>query len=106
MTHRECPHCHQTLPREHALPDVYLTPGQRSIYERVRKAGAQGVPRNVLFDFLYDKDPNGGPLSERHCLYVRVNHLNRKIRKAGLEISANRPGNLGEVGNYVLRVIR
>ena len=98
----ECPCCGQTLPPE--LPfGLKLAPQQQRLVERVRKAGRYGILSDVLFDFLYSDDPDGGPASGKVCLHTRIWQVNCKLREVGKVIRASRGGNIGGATNYVLK---
>ena len=97
-----CPCCGQTLPPD--LPfGLKFSPQQQRIVERVRRAGPNGICSDDLFAFAYKDDPDGGPLSGKDCLYVRVRQINCKLAKVGKVIRAPRGGNGGGATNYVLK---
>ena len=98
---KTCPCCGQTLPDE-LPPDVKLSASQRRVVERVRRAGKYGILSTALFDFVYADDPDGGPLSGKVCLQVRIYQINKQLRKVGKVIRAPRGGG-GESRNYVLK---
>jgi hypothetical protein len=97
-----CACCGQTLPPE-SPEDLVLKPQHRAIVERIRRAGQYGINSDVLFDYLYADDFNGGPDSGKTSMYVRINYINKKLKPFGKVIRAPQGGNAGGSTSYVLR---
>ena len=74
-----CKCCGQTLPQPLKL-SIKLRPGTLRLVERVARAGTNGVPTDVLFDYLYGGDPNGGPIGGKNVLASRISQLNKRLR--------------------------
>ena len=99
-----CPTCGQPV-IEQALNPLQLNKWERRLVERLKKAGAAGVPTPDLFEYMYRSDPNGGPLCGVKNLHVRICQINkRKLNAAGLQIRATGHGGRGE-HEYVLRAL-
>lgn len=90
MTER-CSHCGQFYPPKRR-PKVKLTRMQWDIFDCVQRAGRHGILSDRLFDHLYANDPDGGPLSGKHAMYVRIFHLNKRLKSANLAVVAERTG--------------
>ena len=99
MSEQVCACCGQTLPP--ARPkDLRLSAGYALIFDRVHRAGKHGVNQQVLFDWVYGSNPNGGPDSGMVVLRTRICYLNKKLRQHGLEIRA--PSGAGSPGYRLL----
>lgn len=94
-----CPTCGQTVPDE--LAPAKLTISQRRLVERVRRAGQHGIPSDKLFDYVYEDDPDGGPLSGMACLHVRIMYINRRLKNIGKRVLGT-PSGRNEPGSYRL----
>ena len=64
----------------------------RLLLERIVRAGKNGIGGEQLFGYLYDQDPNGGPLTGRNILSVMVWHLNKKLKSVGKRIEGGQGG--------------
>lgn len=96
----ECPHCGQTLP-QNTPPGLRLSNLKYAIYDRVRRAGPNGVTTASLLDCVYGADPNGGPAASS-TLREHIYQINTRLRPYGQEIRGGMgPGNAG----YVLRPV-
>ncbi len=85
-----CPTCGQTLP-EPAPAGVRLSPLKTKIFERVRRAGPNGISTRDLWDLIYANDADGGPISLK-VLAVHINQLNKQLRPLGKRIWAGQGG--------------
>lgn len=87
----ECACCGQTLPDD--LPDGLILRGKmRLLYDRVRRAGKNGIRADLLFEFMYGEDPNGGPDTGIKIIPVHVNHINSRLVKFNQRIIGSRSG--------------
>jgi hypothetical protein len=89
---RQCPHC--GAPR---VPErLPLTPVQRRIVDVVRRRGE--VNAEDLRCAVWADDEDGGPLNDK-TLHVHIYLLNKKLRRYGLAVRANK----GAGATYKLR---
>lgn len=86
MNRKVCLCCGQTLPVEVPFMEAGLSPQQFILVARVFAAGKHGVAREQLFNFIYDADPNGGPLTGVKTMHVQKCQCNKKLKKVGLQI--------------------
>ena len=98
---KTCPCCGQTLPPEMPF-GLKFSRGEMRIVEMVRRAGPNGICSTDLFECLYANDPDGGPLTGKKCLQVRVWKINRKLKRVNKLIRAPHAGR-GAPTNYVLK---
>jgi hypothetical protein len=87
-----CPHCGQAIVPER-LP---LTPVQRRIVDVVRRRGE--VSADDLRSAVWAHDADGGPENLK-TLHVHIYLLNKKLRRCGLVVRANK----GAGATYQLR---
>ena len=87
-----CPHCKQTLPNLDLPAGLILRHGQLKLFRIVAAAGPNGIPTDDLLVKLYADDPDGGPLTARTSLRVRIYALNSKLIPYKLVIRAPRGG--------------
>ena len=89
----ECPTCGQTMPPKTGLPSgVALTKTEGKLFEIIRRAGKHGIASDTLCERLYADNPDGGPVTARHVVYVLVNKVNGKIRDHGVAIRSQTHG--------------
>lgn len=86
-----CPACGQTLPAKLKLK-APLSPWQRRVVERVHAAGKEGIYSDDLLDFAYGADEDGGPLTGRKALAVRIYWINKKLKLDGKCVRAPKGG--------------
>lgn len=102
MSTEICKCCGQTLPPPRP-EGLRLPPGYAVIFDRVYRAGRNGVPQQTLFDYVYGNTPNGGPDSGVTSLRTRIFYLNqRHLKKHGMRIRAK--SGRGSTG-YVLQFL-
>ncbi len=76
-----CACCHQIIP-----PEVFFaSPLEKRIYKLV-KSRPDGVSAQELVDASYQHDPNGGPLTAKIAIRVRVLKMNKELAKHGVRI--------------------
>ena len=78
------------------LPKLILPATKQRIYDYMLAHGQATV--SALVDYVYALDPNGGPATDRKCIHVHVNHLNKILADVGLKICGQR----GRGGYYRL----
>lgn len=82
-----CECCGQSLPLRPRVK-ASLSLSQKSILDRVHRAGSGGILSTDLFDYLYANHSDGGPLSGNKALHVRIYYLNKKLESDNLRIRA------------------
>lgn len=97
-----CPECGQTI-REYPADKYILTPLQRKVYERIKKAGNNGIDSDDLFYYIYRNDSDGGPVSGKTVLYVMINKINRELAYHGNQEIGTVYGTRHGPASYVLR---
>ena len=95
-----CPACGQTLPLPLNISDLGLRGQQIKLFLRVHRAGQHGISAGDLVNYMYDDDPNGGPVDPKNVLSARISILNRRLKSIGKMIRAG-TGSGGT--NYVLK---
>ena len=83
-----CATCGQTLPPPFPK-GVRLSPIQGKIFEVIRRSGQHGISRDSVHQQAYVDDPDGGP-EWGNVISVHVNHINKKLRVAGVKIEGER----------------
>ena len=98
-----CPTCGQQLPDEESalIAERQLTGICATIFKRVRKAGAEGIRTDMLFDAIYNGNSRGGPEGGYKIISVHVHYLNRKIKRFGLRVRGGQTGH-GVLTHYKL----
>lgn len=81
-----CSACGQTMPPAPSDAPIHLGPVGSNLYARVQRAGPHGVRSDVLFDYLYGMDPNGGPLHGIKSMHSMICNVNKRLAKAGQRI--------------------
>ncbi len=103
-----CPCCgrdmQQTPPAEMLL-SAHLSRIERIIVEALVSAYPRSVGTEHLISAIYDDDPEGGPLSPRAVIKVRISWLRGKLQQYGWNIANNR-GGAGNFGRYKLEAKR
>lgn len=54
-----------------------------------------GLTSRQLVDIVYRDDPDGGPLSDRNAIDVRIVHMNRMWRRRGVGLRIRSRGHWG-----------
>ncbi len=94
-----CPTCGQTLPPEKIPGGERLRGKKYKMVHALHKAGANGLPTQVLFDRMYGDDPEGGPETGIKVIAVFAWHVNKILKLEGYRVHGTR----GRCeGNYVL----
>ena len=97
----ECPCCGQTLPDPLPL-GLKLVGVERALLERIVKAGKHGIRGDLLFNYIYCSDPDGGPLTGLKVLSVVVWKLNKKLKPLGKKIKSDSAGGRHVHANYTV----
>ncbi len=90
----------QTAPPK-MLPSAHLSRIERILIDALVAAYPRSVMTEHLVSAVYDDDTEGGPLSPKSVIKVRVCWLRKKLQQYGWTITNNRGGR-GNFGCYKL----
>jgi hypothetical protein len=72
--------------KNHTIDGVRFPPLQFKIITALLAAGPRGVSSYDLLDYLYGKDPNGGPDTGASCLNSHICYANKRLQRVRMQI--------------------
>lgn len=74
------------------IAGVELTATQRTLYQIVMSAGAEGIDPALMADKFYAGHKDGGPYWAEAVMKVHIHHMNKRLAAVGQRVKATNRG--------------